>query len=101
MIRLGDRWADLLEDALQSSDVYVVVASPSALASDFTMFEIGVALGRADTAPGVRVIPVLTGGTGWADLPYHLRQHAGIDGTAMSPEDIGQAIADDLTLAAA
>jgi hypothetical protein len=100
-IRPGDRWDLAVEDAMANSDVYVVLVTPAALASTWAHFEIGVALGRADTDSHVRVIPVLRGAVAWHDLPFALRRHAGVDATDRKPQEVAARLAEALAPVAA
>lgn len=95
-LKPGDRWEEELEKNLRESDVYVLIVSREALGSDFFMFEAGVAFGRAEKDPSVRVIPVVVSDVGWDEVPFVLRRYKGIDGASVSPEEIGRAVAEAL-----
>lgn len=100
-IRIGEPWEDAFEDAVLNADIYVILASPEALESNASFFEMGIALGRVAMEPGVRLVPVLVRGTRWGELPNVLRRYAGIDGSAMAPAELADAVGAALAAAVA
>ena len=68
-IQAGDRWQNLVENALRESPVLVAVLSKSSIESPWMFFELGAAV-----ADKKRVIPVLIEGLNVQDLPSLLAQ---------------------------
>ena len=79
---------DQIEDALKSSSLYILVFSPDSLDSPWFNFELGAALNRSHKSSEVRLVPILTKGTTWNDVPASLRHLKGIDATRLSREDL-------------
>ncbi len=73
-IRAGDRFMRDIEGALEQSRFFLLVISPDYLSSQWTSFELGVALGAAATREA-RVISVVVRPTDLAILPAPLRRH--------------------------
>lgn len=74
-IRPGQRWEEEIEAALARANVFVLLASPDYLASNWSMIELGAALGRARSG-NASLIPVTLHG---AELPGLLRGYNAID----------------------
>ncbi len=68
-IKAGDRWQELIQDALRKSLILVAVLSKSSIDRPWMFFELGAAV-----ADGKRVIPVLIEGLDVRDLPSLLTQ---------------------------
>ena len=80
-IQPGDNWAEVLGEALESSDAMVVLLSPAAVRSSWVQRDIDYALQSRDCAH--RLIPVLVEQT--ADVPWILRRMQWID---LQPEPV-------------
>jgi TIR domain len=83
MLTLGGQWLTDISAAIQGSTALVLLASPGGLASKWVMREVSAA-----QASGVPVVPMLTGGLRYSDLPPHL---AGINGVDLE-EDYTEAV---------
>jgi hypothetical protein len=59
-LRGGDRWSSVIEHELLDANVFVVVVTPSFLASPWSMMELGAAVERARQG-GVAIIPIIAG----------------------------------------
>ena len=57
-IRAGELWMDVMESAMKQASVFILMISPDFLASDWSMLEIGLALGKARES-GAFILPVL------------------------------------------
>ena len=88
----GERWRDRVQDALRESRFLIAIVSPSSIHSPWTFFEIGAAV-----ADHKRIIPVLTGGVDWGDLPSPLTQFQGLK--EQEPADAARRVAEVLTAA--
>ena len=62
-IKAGDKWRDQIESGIKSSDVVIVLLTPSSCASSYVTFEWAFGLGL-----GKRLIPLL-----WKDCEKHPR----------------------------
>lgn len=82
----GERWRDRVEDALRESRSLIAIVSPNSIHSPWTFFEIGAAV-----ADHKRIIPVLTEGVDWTDLPSPLTQFQGLKESG--PEDAARKVA--------
>src|ERR1700755_1061920 len=67
-IRAGESFMRRIEDALEQSRYFLLMISPDYLASQWTSFELGVALSAASTK-GARIIPVLVRDVDLSSLP--------------------------------
>jgi predicted nucleotide-binding protein len=83
-LMVGSDWATEIEDALEESDVVVILVSPNSVASEWVNFELGFALSAAK-----KVVPVLIND---AELPGPLRSVSFIDARDMTPEEAGRRI---------
>lgn len=68
-LQLGERWQDVIQDALRESCILVVIISPKSLKSPWLFFELGAAV-----AGGKKIIPVLTQDVDMSDIPGLLAQ---------------------------
>ena len=100
-VQVGELWEDAFEDAVRNADIYIILASPEALESNASFFEIGIAVGRVVMERHVRVVPVLVRGAKWMELPRVLRLYAGIDGSGMSPAELADEVGAALATVAA
>jgi hypothetical protein len=85
-IKAGDRWQELVQDALRKSQVLVAVLSKNSINRPWMFFEIGAAV-----ADGKRVIPVLIEGVDVRDLPLLLAQFQGV--AVEDPNEAGEIVA--------
>lgn len=92
-LRVGEQFMRKIGDALEQSRYFLLVISPDYLASQWTSFELGVALSAASTK-GVRVIPVLVRTSDLSALPSPLRRHQFLDATQQPVERIAAEVAD-------
>jgi predicted nucleotide-binding protein len=86
--RWGDNILHSLENALEQSRYFVLVVSPSYLASQWANFEMGVALGR-----GLPIFMILTQDVDLAALPPRIAQLQALRATEVSVDRIAAAIA--------
>lgn len=87
-IRAGQEWMKEIEKALYSASVYLFFISPDFLASDWAMFEIGLAFGRARES-GALIIPVILRPT---KLPDFIQQFHSIDANTINPSEFAHKI---------
>jgi hypothetical protein len=92
-LRVGDSFMQKIGDALEQSRYFLLVLSPDYLASQWTSFELGVALSAASTK-GARVIPVLVRKSDLSALPIPLRRHQVLDATQTSVEQLAAEVAE-------
>jgi hypothetical protein len=92
-IRVGEYFMRTIGEALEQSRYFLLVISPDYLASQWTPFELGVALSAVSTK-GARVIPVLVRKSDLSDLPNPLRRHQFLDATQASAEQIAAEVAE-------
>jgi hypothetical protein len=92
-LRVGENFMRQIGDALEQSRYFLLVISPDYLASQWTSFELGVALSAASTK-GVRVIPVLVRKSDLSALPSSLRRLQFLDATQASAEQIAAEVAE-------
>ncbi|HEX3529789.1 MAG TPA: toll/interleukin-1 receptor domain-containing protein [Thermoanaerobaculia bacterium] len=92
-LALGERWKDHIEEALRESRSLIAIVSPNSIHSPWTFFELGAAL-----ADHKRIIPVLTEGVEWEDLPSPLMQFQGLK--EREPADAARRVAEVLAAAA-
>ncbi|MGA1870590.1 MAG: toll/interleukin-1 receptor domain-containing protein [bacterium] len=88
-IKAGDRWQDLIQDALRKSSILVAILSKSSINRPWMFFEVGAAV-----ADGKRVIPVLIQGLDVRDLPSLLIQFqvVAVDDPHKAGEIVAQAV---------
>ena len=92
-LRVGESFMRKIGDALEQSRYFLLMISPDYLASQWTPFELGVALSAAATK-GVRVIPVLVRMADLSALPGLLRRHQFLDATQASADQIAAEVAE-------
>jgi hypothetical protein len=92
-LRVGESFMQKIGDALEQSRYFLLVISPNYLASQWTSFELGVALGAASTK-GARVLPVLVRDSDLSALPVPLRRYQFLDATETPIEKIAARIAE-------
>jgi lipoate-protein ligase A len=92
-LRVGENFMRKIGDALEQSRYFLLVISPNYLASQWTSFELGVALSAASTK-GARVIPVLIRKSDLSALPSPLRRHQFLDATREPIEKIAAEVAE-------
>lgn len=78
-IKPGEDWTAALQDALSDAGAFVLIVSPDSLKSPSFNVELGAALSRAAADSRIKVVPVLTKGVSWDQLPEPLRRRQGID----------------------
>jgi hypothetical protein len=84
----GEEWLASIEDALRGARAFIFLVTPRFQRSRWTQFEIGVAASRAAGSPDVRIIPILTAGASWDDVPRALRGHRGIDANHLPAREV-------------
>src|SRR4051794_18397228 len=84
----GSNWKGKIEKAIKQADLYLLVVTPHFLASPWSNFEAGLALGQEIEFPGKRVIPVLLGGVRRDSLPAILRPSRAIDASGMDQQTL-------------
>jgi len=85
----GDEaWEDQIERGLRECSTFVLCVSPTFLASDWAMFEMGFALSRLNE-PGFRLIPLLLHDSA---VPPALRSLNILDGRKLSVQQIAEDI---------
>lgn len=80
----GALWIDEIESAIKRASVFVLLISPNFLASEYALFEAGIAVGRAHES-GARIVPILLPG---ASLPPVLRGYQALRADSMTVEDV-------------
>ncbi len=73
--------SDFLEDlrqAIELSRYVVLYISKNFLDSEWTNFEAGVAIGKATDSHNLTVLPVISPGVDYSQLPYMLRKFAAV-----------------------
>lgn len=78
------KWKNQVEKALRQSKFFLLLLSPDFLTSPWANFELGVALGRADTSEDTFIIPLTLKGFRKQSLPKSLRNFHVIDGKDIS-----------------
>lgn len=89
----GEEWYASIEEALKEAQAFVFLITPRFQRSRWTQFEVGVAASRAAASPGVRIVPVLTAGARWSDVPRALSGHRGIDANQLPANEVVKRIA--------
>ncbi|MEO8498795.1 MAG: toll/interleukin-1 receptor domain-containing protein [Planctomycetota bacterium] len=84
-IRAGDRWQELIQDALRKSSILVAVLSKDSVKRPWMFFELGAAV-----ADGKTVIPVLIEGLDFRDLPSLIAQFQAV--SASDPAEAGEIV---------
>jgi len=92
-VPLGEPWQEHLESALRSSRTLILILTPTSVASPWTLFELGAAIGDHK-----RIIPVVVGDLDPADVPQILRRYQFL--TEASPKEAGRRVAETLAEAA-
>jgi len=92
----GERWVHRVEAALKAARHFVLVVTPSYLASEYAAMELGAALSATHHDPETRIIPILLGPLRAADLPGLLREWQAIRAEPSALDDAGEAVADAL-----
>ena len=91
----GENWAEAIQSAMEATSAFVVVVSGEALRSKTAAYEMGSAVGRARTSPGVKLIPILRSDVEQQEIPFSLKER-----TIFSEADLKSAdFADRLTAA--
>lgn len=88
-VRPGDRWEEALQKALRDSRTLVAILTPDSVHSSSMYFEIGAAV-----ADGKRIIPVLTEGVDWHDVPTALASFQALK--EQTPTEAAKKVADAL-----
>lgn len=83
----GDDWADAVEQALESSEIIVLLLSPAFLNSSICFYEAGLALGKQRDKKGT-VLPVLIGDVDPASVPFQLRRIQMLDARRLDGEHL-------------
>ena len=92
-VRPGEPWQDLLETALRKSRTLILILTPTSIASPWTLFELGAAIGDHK-----RIIPVVANDLDPRDIPEVLRRYQFL--TETSPREAGRRVAETLAKAA-
>ena len=90
--RPGEKWANQVEKALRESKVFLLLLSPDFLSSQWTNFELGVALSRAASSDDTYIIPVATKGVTKRSLPKILRDLHVIDAKDISSRQAAEKV---------
>jgi hypothetical protein len=77
----GDDWDLKVRETLEQSSNVVMLVSTNSLASQSTLYEMGLAVQHARKNPGVKLLPVLIGDVDDMELPAPLRSFNVIDST--------------------
>lgn len=86
----GDILRERINEGVEAAASYLVVVSPSTLASPWVQHELNAAFIRSIEDREVRLIAAITGEMSFADLPVDLRSRYGLD--LRTPEAIKQSI---------
>jgi hypothetical protein len=92
-LRVGESFMQKIGDALEQSRYFLLAISPDYLVSQWTPFELGVAL-SAESTKGALVIPVLVRKSDLSALPGPLRKRPFLDATQASAEEIAAEVAE-------
>jgi hypothetical protein len=74
LLSLGGPWINDISDAISDSTALVLLASPEGITSKWVMRE-----ASAAQASGIPIVPMLTGGARYSDLPTYLAGINGVD----------------------
>jgi len=86
-IAMGDRYADVVEEALRAAKVLAVVIGPEYVTSPSSAFELGAAIGG-----NKKIIPIVTEQVEHLPLPSLLRERKWLN--EPSPQAAGKAVAE-------
>lgn len=78
-IRVGDDFSTSITDALEHSRNFLVVISPDFMASPWTNFELGVAIGRRLSDSKAKLLPLFIGDVAKSSLPPFLAKRHGLN----------------------
>lgn len=92
-VRPGEPWQEHLESALRTSKTLVLILTPTSVASPWTLFELGAAIGDHK-----RIIPVMAADLDPGEIPQVLRRYQFL--TEPSPREAGRRVAETLAEAA-
>jgi len=73
-IEAGDRWAEEIREAIESSRCILLYISENSLNSEWANFEAGVALSRIRGGDDIKVLPAVAPGIEQSRLPYRFRE---------------------------
>jgi len=82
----GERWQDILQEALRHSKTLLFILSPNSVESPWTFFELGAAL-----ADNKRIIPIITEDVDPRELPLILKKFQFLKES--SPREAGKQVA--------
>ena len=95
-ITAGKDWSSQIEKALQQSKIFLLLLSPDFLTSQWTNFELGVALGKAATSSDTHIIPLTIRGVNKKSLPKPLRDLQVIDAKDISSSQAAEKVVEAL-----
>jgi len=87
-IAAGANWMESIESAIEQASVFVLCVSPDFFTSQFAMFEVGLAIGRARKT-GAAVIPIILRDS---KIPKSIMEFSFLDARAMRPQEIAEKI---------
>ena len=94
-IEAGEKWDEVIEKELEQATTFVLVLSPAYLHSNYTAFEMGVAMSRRSQGEA-QVIPVLVRDINTEDLPPQLRGRTIIDVRGKNAKEAARLVADQV-----
>ena len=80
----GEEWKTQLQEAIATADVFILLVSPGFAASDFAMYETGIAVWSSQVT-GAKVMPVMIKE---GPLPTVLKRYQVLDALGMTPQEI-------------
>lgn len=92
-LRVGDTILRQIEEALEQSRYFLLVISPEYLSSQWSQFEMGVALGRDPLSPGRRILPVIVREVEPSKLPPWIAHLTALHAKDMPVERIASTVA--------
>ncbi len=66
----GQKFVNVIEDALMKSDIFVILLSPKSLSSQWVNFELGFALRKSTVDENTRILPILVENLGETDTGF-------------------------------
>lgn len=94
VMRFGDSFMHNIEDALEQSRYFLLIISPDYLSSQWTSFEMGVALSRDASSNGGHLLPVFVRNARDLPLPNTIRKYRGFDAEEKPVYELATEIAD-------
>jgi predicted nucleotide-binding protein len=96
-LRIGDSILRSIENALEQSRYFVLVISPDYLSSQWSNFEMGVALGRDPALRARRILPILVKNVDRSALPPAIASMHGVDAQDTPVDEIASKVANIVT----